>query len=49
MAKRWWMIDKLSDSLENAEIDKETCGTILQGWDRLPQKPKPLERATWGK
>ncbi|GAI62818.1 unnamed protein product, partial [marine sediment metagenome] len=49
MAKRWWMIDKLSDSLESAKIDKETCGTILEGWDLIPQKPKPLERATWMK
>lgn len=49
MAKRWWMIDKLSDSLESAEIDKENYGTILQGWDRLPQKPKPAERAAWMK
>jgi hypothetical protein len=43
------MINKLSDSLENAEIDKEICRRILQGWDHLPQKPKPSERATWMK
>lgn len=43
------MIDKLADSLESAKIDKEICRTILQGWDRLPQKPKPEERAAWMK
>ena len=32
MEKRWWMIDKLSDSLENAKIDKEICRKILQEW-----------------
>ena len=41
------MIDKLADSLENAKIDRETCRTILQGWERLPQRPKPEERASW--
>ena len=49
MVKRWWMIDKLSDSLENAKIDKEICRKILQDWDRLPRKPKPAERAVWMK
>ena len=49
MAKRWWMIDKLFDSLESAKIDKEIRIKILQGWNRLPQKPKPAERATWMK
>jgi predicted hydrocarbon binding protein len=49
MVKRWWMIDKLSDSLESAKIDKEVSRTILQGWDQLPQKPKPAERAAWMK
>ena len=49
MVKRWWMIDKLSDSLENAKIDKEICRKILQCWDRLSQKPKPAERAAWMK
>jgi len=49
MVKRWWMIDKLSDSLESAKIDKEICSTILQGWDRIPQKPKTAERAAWMK
>ncbi len=27
MVKRWWMIDKLSNSLERAKIDKEICFT----------------------
>ena len=49
MTKRWWMIDKLYDNLESAKIDRETCGIILQGWDQLPQKPEPVERATWMK
>ena len=49
MVKRWWMIDKLSDSLESAKIDKKICRKILHGWNRLPQKPKPVERATWMK
>jgi len=49
MVKRWWMIDKLSDSLENAKIDKEICRKILQDWDRLSRKPKPAERAVWMK
>ena len=49
MVKRWWMIDKLSESLESAKIDKEICSTILQGWDQLPQKPKPVERVAWMK
>jgi len=42
MVKRWWMIDKLSNSLESAKIDKEICRTILQDWDQLPQRPKPV-------
>lgn len=49
MLKRWWMIDKMSDSLESAKVDKEICRKILQGWDRLSQKPKPAERADWMK
>ena len=49
MEKRWWMIDKLSDSLESAKIDRKICRKILQGWDQLPQKPKPAERAAWMK
>jgi hypothetical protein len=36
MLKRWWMIDKLSDSLEKAKIDKKVCGRILKGLNRLP-------------
>ena len=47
--KRWWMIDKLSDSLESAKIDWEISEKILQGWEELPQKPKPAERAVWMK
>ena len=49
MLKRWWMIDKLSDSLEKVKIDKKFCDRILKGWDQLPQKPKPAERAVWMK
>ena len=49
MIKRWWMIDKLFESFEKAKINKEICATILQGWDQLPQKPKPAERAAWMK
>jgi len=40
MVKRWWMINKLSNSLESAKIDKEICGKILQGWDPASAETK---------
>lgn len=43
------MIDKLSDSLEGAKIDWKISEKILQGWEKLPQKPKPAEKAVWMK
>jgi len=31
------------------QSQEKVCDRILQGWDQLPQKPKPAERAIWMK